>query len=70
MPHKVRNTHTRRAYEQATPILSAVFDALPTLSSQVFPIARPSARAFFGDEDYELYRDLPSSRRRKQGVAV
>ena len=48
--------------------------ASPASSSPVFPITSPSAanrrkRVFFGDDDYELYRDLLASQCRKHGVA-
>ncbi len=47
---------------------------LPASSSPVFPITSHERgarreRVFFGDDDYELYRDLLASRRRKHGVA-
>ena len=43
---------------------------VPGLPHHVTQRGNRRERVFFGDEDYELYRDLLSSQCRKQGVAV
>ena len=43
---------------------------VPGLPHHVTQRGNRRERVFFGDEDYELYRDLLASQCRKQGVAV